>query len=83
MWRTGQFYGTCSTPVVTGHPTAAIDPSAAEEIPAESPALSIRTWSINLANAYTVSNCSAERFRLDERFERWSISTPITSFDSL
>ena len=32
---------------------------------------------------YIVSNCSAERFRLDERFERWSISTPITSFDSL
>ena len=34
-------------------------------------------------NAQTVSNCKAERFRLDERLERWSISTPTTSFDSL
>ena len=31
----------------------------------------------------TVSNSRAERFRLDERFERCSISTPTTSFDSL
>ena len=34
-------------------------------------------------NAQTVSTCKAERFRLDERLERWSISTPTTSFDSL
>ena len=34
-------------------------------------------------NVQTVSNCRAERFRLDERLERWSISTPTTSFDSL
>ena len=35
------------------------------------------------AHAQTVSNCNADRFRLDERLERWSISTPTTSFDSL
>ena len=32
---------------------------------------------------HAVSNCRAERFSLADRFERWSISTPTTSFDSL
>ena len=31
----------------------------------------------------TVSNCRVERFSLEERFERWSNSTPTTSLDSL
>ena len=35
------------------------------------------------ANRHTVSNCGADRFRVDERFDRWSISTPTTSFASL
>ncbi len=29
------------------------------------------------------SNWSVERVSLEERFERWSISTPTTAFDSL
>ena len=36
-----------------------------------------------VVNSHTVSNCSADRLRLEERFERWSISTPTTSFASL
>ena len=31
----------------------------------------------------TVSNCRVERLSLEERFERWSNSTPTTSLDSL
>ena len=36
-----------------------------------------------LFNHQTVSNCRVERFSLEERFERWSNSTPTTSLDSL
>ena len=38
---------------------------------------------LQLVGGQTVSNCRTERFRLDERSERRSISTPTTSFDSL
>ena len=36
-----------------------------------------------LFNHQTVSNCRVERLSLEERFERWSNSTPTTSLDSL
>ena len=36
-----------------------------------------------LFNHQTVSNCRVERLSLEARFDRWSNSTPTTSFDSL
>ena len=35
------------------------------------------------AGDYVVSNCRAERLSVADRFERWSSSTPTTSFVSL